>query len=124
MSTRPQRGISSRNKQSPGDDTRQRCSEYLWFAAAPVAGALGVTGFLLLARELGLWVLTGEWTTQSVGLVLTWLGLMADDGHSQVVNRLLEFPISLLLVLVAPGLFSAMIVAAERLEDAAGARGL
>lgn len=117
MSTRPPRGLSRRNKQGHGNDTRQRCSEYLWFAAAPVAGALGVTGFLLLARELGLWFLTGEWTAQTVGLVLTWLRLTASDGHSWVVNQILEIPISLLLVLVAPALFSAMIAAAERLEE-------
>jgi len=78
---------------------------------------LGVTGFLLLARELGLWFLTGEWTAQTVGLVLTWLGLITGDGHSWVVNLMLGFPISLLLVLVAPALFSAMIAAAERLEE-------
>lgn len=102
--------------QGRGNDTRRRCSEYLWFAAAPVAGAWGITGFLLLARELGRWFLTGEWTARTVGLVLTWLGLMAGDEHSWVVNQILEIPISLLLVLVAPALFSAMIAAAERLE--------
>jgi len=66
---------------------------------------LGLTGFLLLARELGLLFVTGEWTAQSVGLALTWLGLTAADGQSWIVNLMLGFPISWLLVLVSPVLF-------------------
>ena len=117
MNTRPQRGISGRNKQGHGEDTGPRCSDYLWFAAAPIAGALGVTGFLLLARELGLLFVTGEWTAQPVGLVFDLLGLTAGDGQLWIVNLILGFPISWLLVLVAPALFSAIIAAAERLEE-------
>lgn len=117
MSTRPRRDLPSRNKKGHNNDTRQRCSDYLCFAAAPVAGALGVAGFLLLAHELGHWFLTGEWTAQPVGLVLSWLGLTAGEGHSWIRNLMLDFPISWLLVLVAPALFSAMIATAERLEE-------
>lgn len=113
---KPEPGFRHPNKQGDSNNVRRQCGECLWFAAVPVAGALGVTGFLLVARELGLLLVTGEWTAQSVGLVLTWLGLTAADGQSWLVNLFLVFPISWLLVLVAPALFSAIVAAAERLE--------
>ena len=117
MSKKTEPGIPDRNKQGDSKDVRRQCSECLWYAAVPVAGPLGVAGCLLLASELGLLFVTGEWTAQSVGLVLTWLGLTAADGKSWIVNLILGLPISWLLVLVAPALFSAIIAAAERLEE-------
>ena len=117
MSKKTEPGIPDRNKQGDSKDVRRQCSECLWYAAVPVAGAMGVAGFLLLARELGHLFVTGEWTAQPVGLVLNLLGLTAGDGQLWIVNLMLGFPISWLLVLVAPALFSATIAAAERLEE-------
>jgi len=95
---------------------RKTVSDLLWAVAPALSGALGVTGFVLLAAGVIEWLKTSQWASPTFHQALLQFGFADTSSSSILLDHLTQVPLGLVLVLLAPGVFLTLANLGEWLE--------